>query len=1278
MLAITSSPLFANLLDPEVGRPVIRDYRPTEYLGHPQIFDITQDEAGFIYLANVQGILQFDGVRWKHQAAPLTFTYNVGAGPKGRIWTSSSNNIGYFEAETDTTNLVYKSLIPTLPPKLQDIGRGGDFLVHGDEVYYSTANGLIRFRGDEQHHWTDDGEWIGGSINVLDGQIYWVRNGRDLLRISDDNLETIVEDSEYLGGRFTRAITRPNQSPLWVIGERGVFEIDPTDRTLQRVSGPLDALVREGRVNDIERLDANSLAVATSLHGIIVSDNSGQRIRRLDRETGLADNAVLSLFTDRDGGLWAGLNSGIAHISHHSPVTVFDGQNGPTPGTIDGWYRINGKVYAGSFDGLYELMPPDPKTGRSAKFDRIVDTVTNVFAFTHFDGDLVFSSSDGLYHLNEDDQHELILNLSHNPPKWMAPSKLITNRIYAAGQDGLSILERTPEGFKIVGEALDLGLCFFFTEEADGDVWFGSYATGINRIPRAHEVSDLTNLPVESYFRSHGLPEKMTWTTTTAGANGTVFFTDAGGVKFNESSGLFEEDDRYPIDGRNGLGITPSIITPDGSTWGSVFGESAMNALHPFGRFIPSPTGPPRWQAAPGGALDEVGFGGSAVLFVDDQGPRPVLWARGYGNHIRIDLDSLTDETTTWTTLIRSVRREGTLYPVANATTTSGTFSLPYSTSPMTFELAVPRYDVSDGFEFQSRLVGFDDRWSEWSDIPQVTFTNLEGGPFTLEVRAKDSANSISTTAQFTFGITPPWFRSLGAYLGYGVLVIITVVLLLRWRLLKNERERLRLAELVTTRTAELAIAKDEAESANRAKSTFLANMSHELRTPLNGVIGYAQVLLKDPILDTKNRNRVDIVANSGEHLLRMINEVLDFSKIEAGHVELNPAPFNLTALIRDIVANQRTKADAKALDFQIHTDETLGGYFIGDAQKIRQVIENLLGNAIKFTPAGRVQLDVTSEADALVRFTVHDTGAGLSPEDQAGLFVPFQQSVNGRPPEPGTGLGLSISQHLVKLMGGHIQVESTLNKGSSFYFSIMLPDIAAPGKPDDENLPAVTGYEGPERRIMVVDDVLVNRTLIQELLAPTGFEVDEIADAESALEWLAAHSDHLPHALIVDLRMPGMDGLSFVKIVRKQYGSRPKIILMSASVLDFDPQIAFSAGCDDFLPKPFREQDLLDRLGRALKLTWKREIPLMPTESKSELKNLDISTFDRIRSELLDCALRGDVRGIREQVEAWPTDTVELISLAQTLRPMIAAYQMDQIRQTLTGQNPSTPPFQS
>ena len=956
----------------------------------------------------------------------------------------------------------------------------------------------------------------------------------------------------------------------------------------------------------------------------------------------MADNAILALFTDRDDGLWAGMNSGLVQIVHNNAVTIFDGTNGPTPGTIDGWYRHRDKVYAGSFDGLYELMPPDPAAGTPAAFERIVDTVANVFAFTTLGDHLVFSGSEGLYRLNADRSYELILPLSQNPPKTIADSQLVKNRVYASGQDGLTVLERTGEEFRILGEVLDLGTSFFFNEEADGDVWLGSYSTGFTRVLAAHQITDWDQIPMERYWRSNGLPEDMTWTTVTDGSLGTVFFTDAGGMMFDEENRRFTTDTRYQIDGQTGLGLTPSIVTPDGSTWTSVFGESAMNAAYPFGRFLPPDAdGKVTWQAAQGGALDEIGFGGAAVFYVDQQSDRTVMWARGYGNHIRVELDRLTVDRPVWSALIRNVRRDGRSYATAGADIGGSLFSLPFSTSPITFDFAVPRYDVSGGFTYQSRLVGFDSKWSEWSNIPQISFTNIEGGPFTLEVRARDASGNISDPATFAFTINPPWFRSPLAFVVYGLFVLLTLFSTFRWRLARAERERLRLSSLVEERTIQLAEAKEEAESANQAKSTFLANMSHELRTPLNGVIGYAQILLKDAQIDDRNRERVRVVANSGEHLLRMINEVLDFSKIEAGQVELKSGTFNLAALLKDIAANQQPKADSKSLQFTLSSELPDGFHFVGDAQKLRQVVDNLLGNAIKFTPAGSVTLTVSATDDDCVSFAVTDTGVGLSPEDQAQLFVPFRQSVSGNPPEPGTGLGLSISQHLVELMGGKIEVQSAPGEGSTFRFKIPLPQIEAPSDESTTATPEIVGYDGHQRTVMVVDDVLVNRNLIDEILTPIGFKVIKMAAAETALAAISESAEP-PDGLIVDLRMPGMDGLEFSRRIRQTYGDRPKVVLMSASVLAFDPQIAFDAGCDDFLPKPFREGDLLDRLGRALKIRWQ---------------------------------VAADIRGIRKEIDSWDLDYIELASLAETLRPLVAAYQMDGIRHTLAARFDAAPP---
>lgn len=1258
----------ANLLDPESGRPIFQDYRPTDYLGHPQIFDLAQDHQGFVYLANVQGIIQYDGVRWKHHPAPLTFTYRLSYDGAGRIWSTSSDDIGVFTIDAEGNSIAYESLIPKLPDYLKDVSHSGEVLAWGGDVYFSLQNGLIRIRdGEIVNDWPNVEPGIMGFLLDIGGQLYWVASARELRRIDGDQTTLITEAPDILDGRNILVLERADKPPLWVIGERGVFELDFATGEFTRIAGPLDDILRETRLNDVERLDDSTFAVATSQYGLIVSSDDAQSIRRIDRDTGLADNAILSLFTDSDGGLWAGMNSGVVQIAHQSPVTVFDGTNGPTPGTIDAWFRHQGTVYAGSFDGVYKLLPPDTQAGLPPRFERIVDDAPNVFAFTTLGDDLVFADSRGLQRLGPGNEPELILELEQNAPKWIQESKHVPGRFYLSGRDGLTVMERTDTEFRILGEVLELGTSFFFVEEDDGDVWLGSYSTGFTRVPRAHEITDWDNIPHETYFRSNGLPDDMTWTTVTEGGAGTVFFTDSGGMQFDEETLTFSPDDRYPIDGQTGFGLSPTIMTPDGSTWGSAFGESAMNAAHPFGRFLPAEAGKSmNWQSAPGGALDEVGFGGVAVMFVDDTGSRPALWARGYGNHIRIELDKVTTSSPDWTTLVRSARRDGETF----ATTKSpgdDIFSLPYSTSPLTFELAVPRYDVSGGFDYQSRLLGYDENWSEWSPIPQVNFTNLEGGPFVLQVRARDSAGFVSEEASFTFAITPPWFRSQAAYAAYVILLIAVFAGGLRWRLAVAEQERIRLASLVEKRTAQLAEAKEEAESANRAKSTFLANMSHELRTPLNGVIGYAQVLLKDDGLDGRNRERVNVVARSGEHLLRMINEVLDFSKIEAGHVEIKPSPFDLSALLQDIVANQQPKADSRALSFAFETEGNFAKQYLGDSQKLRQVVENLVGNAIKFTESGSVSLQVTSHDDERLSFEITDTGVGLSPEDMENLFVPFKQSVSGRPPEPGTGLGLSISQHLVGLMGGEIEVESAPGQGSRFYFTVPIPAMAEASESLDQPDPII-GYEGKPQQILVIDDVPVNRTLIDELLTPIGFTVESHASADDALLVLKQESD-LPDGIIVDLRMPGTDGITFTKMIRERFGSRPKIILMSASVLDFDPQVALDAGCDDFLPKPFREEDLLERMGRALKLTWTRADRTSPAPSVIESQSLPQELLEEVRQQLLECAQRGDIRGVRKLIESWSMKYRELALLAESLRPMVAGYQMDRIRQLATSE---------
>ncbi|MEG4146398.1 ATP-binding protein [Microcoleus sp. Pol12B5] len=409
------------------------------------------------------------------------------------------------------------------------------------------------------------------------------------------------------------------------------------------------------------------------------------------------------------------------------------------------------------------------------------------------------------------------------------------------------------------------------------------------------------------------------------------------------------------------------------------------------------------------------------------------------------------------------------------------------------------------------------------------------------------------------------------------------------------EKTNSELENRVEERTSELKEAKIAADTANHAKSEFLANMSHELRTPLNGILGYSQIMERDKTTTPKQKDAIHIIHQCGSHLLTLINDILDLSKIEARKMELYSSNFNFSSFLIGVVEMCHIRAEQKEITFSYQVLNQLPNAVSADEKRLRQVLLNLLGNAIKFTEKGGVIFKVGvigtgEESDqsqlTKIRFYIQDTGIGMAPEQLEKIFLPFEQVGNSQQKAEGTGLGLAIAQKIVQMMGSEIHVESILGQGSIFYFDLELAQssefIEQPSLNTSINL---TGFKGDKNKILLVDDRFENRGFIRSFLEPLGFNIMEACNGQEALNKAI---NFQPDLIITDLVMPVMDGFEMSRRFRKSSEFKDVILIASsASVFEFDRKNSHEAGCNEFLAKPIQVEELLEVLKNYLQIEW-------------------------------------------------------------------------------------------
>ena len=463
--------------------------------------------------------------------------------------------------------------------------------------------------------------------------------------------------------------------------------------------------------------------------------------------------------------------------------------------------------------------------------------------------------------------------------------------------------------------------------------------------------------------------------------------------------------------------------------------------------------------------------------------------------------------------------------------------------------------------------------------------------------------------------------------------------------------------------------ARDAAERANRAKSDFLAHMSHELRTPLNAILGYAQLLGRDRRLPADTQGHLTTIAHSGEYLLSLINDILSLAKIEAGQMSLITSAFSLPDLVQQLVDMLLPRANDKGLTLAFHLDDSLPPYLRSDSGKLQQILLNLLDNALKFTPAGTITVAVdwadTDASPPVLCFSVTDNGPGIAADQIQDLFQPFAQTDTGRTRQDGTGLGLALSRRFAHLLGGDLTLAQSSPQGSTF--QLHLPVVAVNQvelRPRPMAEPVIgLAPDQPVPRILVADDNETNRRLMITLLGTLGFEVREASNGQEAVtQW----QQWQPHLILMDLRMPILDGYQATQQIRSVAEVGPVIIALSASAFDEEESVALDSGCNGFLRKPIREIDLLDQIQQHLGVRYlyadpapladpKAPVPLPPAASILELAALPDDWVNR----LYQGALVANGQALYALLDELPPNHQPL---ALTLRRWVQDFRCDKI----------------
>jgi signal transduction histidine kinase len=1010
----------------EAGKFFIQNFEPRNYPGHAQNWAVTQGPDGIIYVGNGSGLLEFDGVSWRMVHIPtLTAVRSLVTRADGTVFAGTHGDFGYL-APDSTGSTRFVSLLPHVPEedrRFTDVWRA---IETPEGIYFSSRERLFRWSGDEEmKSWPADPMFALGFAH--EGLFHTVIPGRGLVRIEKDELVDVPGGHTFSGDLAYFAL--PDGADGLLVGTRDRGMVRYREGRFEKFVTEADERLRSELLYHGIRLQDGTLALATRRGGVFILDRSGALLHTVDEATGLRDQQIWYSFQDDQGGLWLALNSGVARVEVASAFTSFDASSG-LPGLVTSTLRHHGAIYASTSTGVYRLSTGNGRSGfetvelqNSGQCLQIISTEAGLLAACEggiFAVEGLTSSritrrtARGFHRMQRDPSvmlaatNEGTLSLSLRNGKWV---------------DGEFIDEIPPWAHS-------------FLEESGADVlWATTTSDGIHRI-----TGLATGTPsVQRFAVDEGVPAGWTYAATLSGE-----------PVFHTTGGLFRYDGQALI--RDTL-LGPHLPLPEASIF--LFREADDGVVWfsngtRFGAAYPESEGRYRIEE---GRLKPLA---SVSLFSLDIEER-ILWIGTEDGLYRFD-PAVRDTTPTGRSVrirrVSTINGDSTLY--GGFGHPGGSLQVPHADNSLRFAFALPSYDRAASNSYQVRLEGFDRNWSEWSTTATKDYTNLPAGTYQFRVRALDAWGNESQEGVYSFKILPAWYQTWWAILLYVIAFLLLAggssYRITRFRMRRLQEHTDRLEQTVKQRTETLEHANEQLRRVLEQHNEFLNIAAHDLKNPITSIIGFADILIEEETSGPQTAEFLELMRDSALRMATTISQLQDTEMLDSGTLILRPVRENLAAMIRDVLSRNEVQAAAKQIRVEFDFPTEL--YCDVDPDYMPRVIDNLVSNAIKYSPRGSsVQVRLGTRSGS-VRLEVADQGPGLTEDDMQRVFGKLQR-LSARPTggESSTGLGLYIVHTLVNLHGGTIHVESSPGHGAAFIVhlpsSIMACQLLAEGVHD-------------------------------------------------------------------------------------------------------------------------------------------------------------------------------------------------------------------------------------